>query len=84
MFLNFAVITTYICVGAWTQSYQAFVLRADTAECIHFLRNTPFKWLNLVFKWEIWTVILSIVIYFVLDNCLFLKYTVHCDTDAWL
>jgi len=30
MFLHFALITTYICVGTWTQSYHALVLPADT------------------------------------------------------
>ena len=30
MFLHFALITTYICVGTWTQGYHALVLPADT------------------------------------------------------
>ena len=50
MFLNFAAIATYICVGAWTQSYKAFVLRADTAECIHFFEEYSLQMTKFSFQ----------------------------------
>ena len=77
MFLNFAAIATYICVGAWTQSYQAFVLRADTAECIHFFEEYSLQMTKFSFQMRNLNGHTIDSNLFVLDNCLLLKYTVH-------